>query len=178
MSSSTNYNSIINKSLNRARPKPSAYLKKLREHQKSIDSTSKIEVTKVQVKKPNESSVNQSTTNSSSSNSNSVRSVNGLSSSQSFSSQTKRMSTKSSNALQSLLNQNLLNFYTMLSYKFNSENESNEKSLPQFDTFLNFQGELENKCQSSAPKADPIFLSIFLDYYTKASISNNLTSLN
>ena len=162
MSSSTNYNSIINKSLNRARPKPSAYLKKLREHQKSIDSTSKIEVTKVQVKKPNESSVNQSTTNSSSTNSNSVRSVNGLSSSQSFSSQTKRMSTKSSNALQSLLNQNLLNFYTMLSYKFNSENESNEKSLPQFDTFLNFQGELENKCQSSAPKADPIFISIFL----------------
>ena len=162
MSSSTNYNSIINKSLNRARPKPSVYLKKLREHQKSNDSTAKIEVTKVQPKKPNESSVNQSMTNSSSSNSNSVRSVNGLSASQSFSSQTKRMSTKSSNALQSLINQNLLNFYTMLSYKFNSENESNEKSLPQFDTFLNFQGELENKCQSSAPKADPIFISIFL----------------
>ena len=150
MSSSTNYNSIINKSLNRQRLKPSKYLThKIKELQKSETPVKKEEHKEVS-KSP---STHPSTTPSVSQfkdNSSFVstsQSINNLSPNQSFSATSKRMNSKSTNTLQSLLNQNFLTFSSSLSYKLNVD--SNDKNKPQLDLFLNFPYQLENKCLST-----------------------------
>lgn len=127
MSSSTNYNSIINKSLNRQRLKPSKYLthkiKKLQKNETPVKKEEHKEVSKSPSIHPSiTSSVSQFKDNppfvSTS------QSINNLSPSQSFSTTSKRINSKSTNTLQSPLIQNFLTFSSSISYKLNVDEKN------------------------------------------------------
>ena len=159
MSYSTNYNSIINKSLNKPRIKPSAYLQKLKERKKNnvdLNNIIRSPATINQILNKNAQTDQQSSGSSSPS---SIRDKKINSNSKSTS---QKRTGKSSVSWQSTLNQKKFACYSSLTFKMmNLANAFYFQKQPELDSFLQLPFECENQYSLSQPKGTPILLFIF-----------------
>ena len=143
MSYSTNYNSIINKSLNKPRIKPSAYLQKLKERKKNNEDLNNI------IRSP--ATINQilnknAQTDQQSSGSSSPSSIRDKKINSNSKSTSQKRTGKSSVSWQSTLNQKKFACYSSLTFKMmNLANAFYFQKQPELDSFLQLPFECENQ---------------------------------